>query len=114
PNRLTRRLETDPHSQPADRAGAAFLAAVACLAVAVGGCGQSDLVFPGEVMPTANGTPGTPGASTETPAAAGAAPTATPTPVVAGCAPSGGNCAFDTDCCDGQCVSPDGFRFTCH
>src|SRR4029450_8440229 len=98
----------------ADRAGAAFLAVVACLAVAVGGCGQSDLVFPAEVMPTVSpGPPGPPGTPAETPIAANAAPTATPTPVVAGCAPSGGNCGFDTDCCDGQGATPHGLPLTC-
>ena len=55
------------------------------------GCGGSDLTFPGEIVATP-------------------VPAATETPT---CAASGDVCNFDSDCCSGSCISPDGVSFQC-
>jgi hypothetical protein len=69
-----------------------------CLLAMLVGCGNSNLTFPGEDVPTS--TPG-PGAAT---------PTSTP---AGDCAPGGAECFVDSDCCSGQCVSSDGVLFVC-
>lgn len=53
------------------------------------GCGNEDLVFPGMLLPTV-------------------APTASPT-----CVQSGGACTVSSDCCSGNCFSPDGVTLQC-
>lgn len=60
-----------------------------CLLFAAGGCGGEDLVFPG-MIPT---------------------PVATTTPTT--CVASGGSCTLSSDCCSGNCFTPDGTNFQC-
>jgi len=59
------------------------------LLVALSGCGGDDLVFPGMILPTP-------------------VPSASPT-----CVESGGSCTLSSDCCSGNCFSPDGVTLQC-
>jgi hypothetical protein len=61
------------------------------LGISIGssGCGNEDLVFPGMALPTV-------------------APTTSPT-----CVQNGGACTMSSDCCSGNCFSPDGVTLQC-
>ena len=59
--------------------------------VAAASCGNEDLIFPGEILPT--GTP---------------TPVGTPT-----CLVSGDACSLSSDCCSAQCITVDGVDFFC-
>jgi hypothetical protein len=78
---------------PARRNARRYIAAVAACGVLIGllGCGADDLVFPGEIAPTATASPG-----------------ATP-----GCLPSGDACVSSSDCCSAICTTTDGMNFFC-
>jgi hypothetical protein len=69
----------------------ASLLAALCFQAVAAGCGSEDLVFPGMALPTA-------------------VPTTTVTP---GCVTSGGACTLSSDCCSGNCFTPDGVNFQC-
>ena len=86
---------------------AAALLLTLCLLAMLVGCGNSNLTFPGDIVPTS-----TPGGPTETPGLGAATPTETPQPAGV-CAPSGADCIVGPDCCSGQCVSGDGTLSSC-
>jgi len=93
------------------RARAAVVVTGLCLVFAVSGCGDGNLVFPGNVA-TASTTPATP---TDTPATSIATPTETPTetPIGTACGQSGTDCTVGGQCCSGRCISPDGVTSMC-